>query len=644
MAKSIVVIGGGIVGSSTAYYLSKHSGYTPGKDKITILESTSVASAASGKSGGFLAEDWHGPDTASLAELSFSLHKELADTYDGVNNWEYRPVNALSLLGQVGPKKGKLDESKKKGAHWLNDNIVDKCTVMGTPPSTAQVTPEALVKTLAEHSKADIVIASPVKISRDNDGKISSVRAETREGDNIEISATDIVLTAGPWTGRVAEKLLTPAEAKKCRVDGQRAHSIIVRPSQGRELSNHCLFTMVKERSTTHEPEIYCRPKGTAYICGAGDSVALPDDASQVVPSKSAIAELKAQSALISDYFNETMSVEKEQACYLPISSSHSPIIGKVSEGIYIGAGHSVWGITNGPGTDNDLNEDNPETLIAPGILEGRALSIDEDTLEPLTEGRHGLLYRCQRKIDDNIGGIQGWIALKAINVFINKKRLPHDALRESFILARTHHPNIISLLNAYESDRIYVLALPLQPLPLSMILSYPDFVPSFSPFSHIARSIIYQLLLAIEYLHSDEVGIAHRDVNPSNVAVDGNGCVKLLDFGVAFEYGCGMEDEHPNGGMYFELATGAYRAPELLFGSRAYDARSTDLWSLGVTLSTFFSHLTSYNCSTSPRTNSTSSISSSISTSSQGGLAVFPQSTESIAVVTQDTIRCITW
>lgn len=106
---------------------------------------------------------------------------------------------------------------------------------------------------------------------------------------------------------------------------------------------------MVKERSTTHEPEIYCRPKGTAYICGAGDSVALPDDASQVVPSKSAIAELKAQSALISDYFNETMSVEKEQACYLPISSSHSPIIGKVSEGIYIGAGHSVWGITNGP-------------------------------------------------------------------------------------------------------------------------------------------------------------------------------------------------------------------------------------------------------------------------------------------------------
>lgn len=232
MAKSIVVIGGGIVGSSTAYYLSKHSGYTPGKDKITILESTSVASAASGKSGGFLAEDWHGPDTASLAELSFSLHKELADTYDGVNNWEYRPVNALSLLGQVGPKKGKLDESKKKGAHWLNDNIVDKCTVMGTPPSTAQVTPEALVKTLAEHSKADIVIASPVKISRDNDGKISSVRAETREGDNIEISATDIVLTGGYCSGS-RHFLTTPSWSLDGKSSGKITHT-----SRSQEMSS----------------------------------------------------------------------------------------------------------------------------------------------------------------------------------------------------------------------------------------------------------------------------------------------------------------------------------------------------------------------------------------------------------------------
>lgn len=192
--KQFVVIGGGIIGCSTAYYISKHAQFKPDSDKITIVESTGIASAASGKSGGFLAEDWHGPDTESLAELSYGLHKQLSDEYDGVKNWEYRPVNALSLMGQVGPKRGKVDDAKKKGAHWLSDKVVEKCSVLGTPPNTAQVTPEPLVKTLAELSKADIVIASAEQVNRDDDGKIFSVRAQTREGNSVEIPATDIVL------------------------------------------------------------------------------------------------------------------------------------------------------------------------------------------------------------------------------------------------------------------------------------------------------------------------------------------------------------------------------------------------------------------------------------------------------------------
>lgn len=50
----IVVIGAGAVGASVSYFLSK-------KDpnlKITVVEKTGVAQAASGKSGGFLALDW----------------------------------------------------------------------------------------------------------------------------------------------------------------------------------------------------------------------------------------------------------------------------------------------------------------------------------------------------------------------------------------------------------------------------------------------------------------------------------------------------------------------------------------------------------------------------------------------------------
>lgn len=53
-APSVVVCGGGIVGVSTAFYLSARKGVP-----CTLVERHEVAGAASGKSGGFLALDWN---------------------------------------------------------------------------------------------------------------------------------------------------------------------------------------------------------------------------------------------------------------------------------------------------------------------------------------------------------------------------------------------------------------------------------------------------------------------------------------------------------------------------------------------------------------------------------------------------------
>lgn len=51
--KNIVVVGGGIQGTSVAYQLSKK--IDPSKTTIRILEAKAPASAASGKGGGFMA-------------------------------------------------------------------------------------------------------------------------------------------------------------------------------------------------------------------------------------------------------------------------------------------------------------------------------------------------------------------------------------------------------------------------------------------------------------------------------------------------------------------------------------------------------------------------------------------------------------
>jgi len=82
--KNIVVIGGGIVGTSTAYFLAISAARSP-ETRITLVEGTRIAAAASGYSGGFLAKDWHGAATASGCPLWPVSHHA-----DRVSGWASR--------------------------------------------------------------------------------------------------------------------------------------------------------------------------------------------------------------------------------------------------------------------------------------------------------------------------------------------------------------------------------------------------------------------------------------------------------------------------------------------------------------------------------------------------------------------------
>lgn len=69
----VLICGGGVIGVAIAYFLSCRG------VAATVIESTGVACAASGKAGGFLARDWcDGSPLAPLARRSFALHAELA--------------------------------------------------------------------------------------------------------------------------------------------------------------------------------------------------------------------------------------------------------------------------------------------------------------------------------------------------------------------------------------------------------------------------------------------------------------------------------------------------------------------------------------------------------------------------------------
>ncbi|AET39561.1 Tda3p Ecym_4524 [Eremothecium cymbalariae DBVPG len=94
----IIIVGAGIIGVCTAYYLTRHPDFDARKYHITVIESKRVAGGASGKAGGLLAM-WAFPQ--QIVPLSFQLHQELSDEYDGENNWDYRRLTTVSLEADV---------------------------------------------------------------------------------------------------------------------------------------------------------------------------------------------------------------------------------------------------------------------------------------------------------------------------------------------------------------------------------------------------------------------------------------------------------------------------------------------------------------------------------------------------------------
>jgi glycine/D-amino acid oxidase-like deaminating enzyme len=108
---TIIILGAGIIGTSTAYYLSQ----TQTPSSIHLVEpSPTLFASASGYAGGFLAKDWFSPSFAALGALSFEEHRRLAEEHNGREKWGYSRSTGTSYT----PGKGKTIGSKN-GTDWL---------------------------------------------------------------------------------------------------------------------------------------------------------------------------------------------------------------------------------------------------------------------------------------------------------------------------------------------------------------------------------------------------------------------------------------------------------------------------------------------------------------------------------------------
>ncbi|GAA6034681.1 hypothetical protein JCM8097_001114 [Rhodosporidiobolus ruineniae] len=257
-----------------------------------------------------------------------------------------------------------------------------------------------------------------------------------------------------------------------------------------------------------------------------------------------------------------------------------------------------------------DYNNPSPSCLYRPGLLSGAPIQLDPSSLRPHPSAPFGIftgqLYpdAPADELVEQRGGKKGIVAVKVVED--DRTRVPRDGRREARLLARLNreggHPNVLALLNAYltppspnsPTSSRSTLFTPYYPHSLRSLISSPTFVPSpdSTAFETFTLSLAYQLFSALSFLHSH--GIAHRDVSPNNVVLSQDGRAVLIDFGVAVavepeEAEQGEEDREKEGEMHFEVGTGPYRAPELVFGSHSYFPSAIDLWALGCTLAELF-------------------------------------------------------
>lgn len=387
-ASNTVILGAGIIGLSTAYYLAK---YQPPSTIHLVEASPELFASASGSAGGFLARDWFGPGVSSLGALSFDEHKRLADTHDGATRWGYRQSTAVSYTpgSRTGEKTGGGGSSggargedwlrngasratvagsgsdsgdgeaagakdEKRAPPWLRRTTGDAVRVIGDEGSTAQLDPLRLCRFLLDECvRRGVQLHHPataVAVLRDTRNELASVRvvaaaaAAADAGVETDVPCTKLIIAAGAWSAQVFAELF-PASRSQLPVASLAGHSLVVRSPRWPKENNdvvtagggggcHAVFSTSR---AGYSPEIFSRTGGEIWIGGLNSSaIPLPKRATEREVRAEAIALLKKEADLLLGSGEEgeweELEVVRQGLCFRPVTPYGTPIISRVED------------------------------------------------------------------------------------------------------------------------------------------------------------------------------------------------------------------------------------------------------------------------------------------------------------------------
>ncbi len=340
--RDVVIIGGGAVGTSIAYHLASDGA------SVTIVERDSIASHASGFSGGLLNPTSETGKLVPLHHQSFRMHEEMLDRIQeeaGVDVQVLRmPHIELALTeDDIAVQKAELQRISyfpDFESEWLEPGDIRKLEPRITEDLRGGVLVEDVIildsykltlatSRAAELHGAEIVLREATGIVYENDRAIGVELGGDR------ISCDSVVLALGPWSGAASLWLdidvpVAPQKGELVRLEGFE-----------RPLGFHLGTLYSGMHSSAYQKADGLIWMGATRIDGSGFDTVPSGDALEQISSIGIrmVPELESQRVVL------------QTACLRPVTPDGDPILGRVpgKDRLFIATGTAGQGILLAP-------------------------------------------------------------------------------------------------------------------------------------------------------------------------------------------------------------------------------------------------------------------------------------------------------
>ena len=345
-----VVVGGGIVGTSTAYHLTKMGA------KVALLERGAIASGTSGACDGqILIADRHPGPELELGKLAAHRWKDLAQELPFDVEYEVNGSTLIAeveedlevlknLVGNLRNESVEAELVEGPAARELEPNLAEDIPGLAFFPGHGQVQPQLASWAMAEAARlggAEVRPYTPVTgIEKDEQGRISGVVAGEER-----FSTQVVVCAAGVWSSAIGEMAGVDVP-----VIPRRGHILVSEPAPA--IIKHAAMeasytrTIDADESALAVACVIEHTKSGPMLFGSSREFIGFDGKEQMA----AVTGIAARAVR---FFPALASVQIIR-CYTgfrPYTSDHLPILGacEAVPGFYLNTGHEGGGICMGP-------------------------------------------------------------------------------------------------------------------------------------------------------------------------------------------------------------------------------------------------------------------------------------------------------